>query len=524
MIGGNNVGNLTSGKAVTPSRLEKAKQLARNHHYLAATSSSNQAYLPPSPISSTCSVSNLSSLSSSVSVSPSSLSSSPSSVFNNNNNNNNNLPNASLSQQYQHQMTDVLNNQSAAQSMILSNLLPFYANNDYLKNLISTVYALTSYQHQQQQLQQQQQYNEQLRSSFAKLTKPTVTITTPTTTTTSPQSSINDVNSQVDEHFRRSLGTHYYNTIFAPIGTTTITNSTTNQAQTQSKTKLVNSSKKIRLTTPLHLTSKKPKLVLPHHHNHRNQANKFSSKIKQIKLQQIVVEQVEATPVTKSDDYEEIVDINTNPNELNETASLNASMVKHELYNNVKKNDDDNGGYEDLVDKEEEVNDDDDDVQEFSLTCSSSSSSPSPSTSSFSSFGSERDVRAKVSSSNKNANKISMQPIVDTHFSKALGIETWNKLKTNGWPPLSASSPVHSSSSSSSYSTFKCNQDNGEDFNDNEDSHDDDDDDDDDESNGQNTEDEIESELKREQNERKKKQALASAPCTNVNQSTSSIS
>ena len=87
-----NVSSLTTtpvGKAVTQSRLEKAKQLARNQHHhqsSSSSSSSNQTYLPPSPISSTCSVSNLSSLSSSVSVSPSSLSSSPSSIFNSNTN------------------------------------------------------------------------------------------------------------------------------------------------------------------------------------------------------------------------------------------------------------------------------------------------------------------------------------------------------------------------------------------------------------------------------------------------------
>jgi hypothetical protein len=269
-----NVSSLTTpmgGKAVTQSRLEKAKQLARNQHHhhhhnqSSSSSSSNQAsYLPPSPISSTCSVSNLSSLSSSVSVSPSSLSSSPSSMFNSNNTNNIYTP----QQSYHQHMTGTAatttttqtESSSAAtaaaaqvtQNMILSNLLPFYANNDYLKNLISTVYALTSYQHQQQQLQQQQQYNEQLRSSFANLTKPVALLLQQQPQANFPSSITNtnmDVSSQVDEHFRRSLGAAYFNTIFS---------------QQSSKTKATKAAtttvKKNRLASH-HLTSKKSKLI-----------------------------------------------------------------------------------------------------------------------------------------------------------------------------------------------------------------------------------------------------------------------
>ena len=44
--------------------------------------------------------------------------------------------------------------------------------------------------------------------------------------------------------------------------------------------------------------------------------------------------------------------------------------------------------------------------------------------------------------------------IVDRHFSKALGIETWNKFKASSWPPLSASSPVHSTFSASTESSM----------------------------------------------------------------------
>ena len=186
----------------TPSRLEKAKQLARHHQSSGASSTANQAYLPPSPISSTCSVSNLSSLSSSVSVSPSSLSSSPSSVFN--------APSASSQLALDH---------AQQSSLLLSNLLPLYPNSgssshDYLKNLISTVLALTTYQ-QQQQLQQQLHYNEQIRASYS-VREP---VMSPTQKHHSPsrqysKSSRVDVNAQVEEHFKRSLGAQNFNSIF----------------------------------------------------------------------------------------------------------------------------------------------------------------------------------------------------------------------------------------------------------------------------------------------------------------------
>jgi len=167
------------------------------------------------------------------------------------------------------------------QNMILSNLLPFYANNDYLKNLISTVYALTSYQHQQQQLQQQQQYNEQLRSSFANLTKPVALLPSllqqqqqqqqtnfPSTITNTNM----DVNSQVDEHFRRSLGAAYFNTIFSQSKTKTTKAAAAATTSTLKKNRLASH----------HLTSKKSKLItssLHHHHHHHHlhhQINKIN--------------------------------------------------------------------------------------------------------------------------------------------------------------------------------------------------------------------------------------------------------
>jgi hypothetical protein len=138
--------------------------------------------------------------------------------------------------------------------------------------------------------------------------------------------------------------------------------------------------------------------------------------------------------------------------------------------------------------EKEDDEEDDDENESSSLTYSSTSRSSSFSASS-SSIGVEVEATTEVGPLSSN-----VQPIVDNHFSKALGVETWNKLKTNVWPPLSASSPVHSS-----FSNYKTNQAI------NHDDHDDDDE--------QNTEDEIESELKREQDERTKKQTLASSPC-----------
>ena len=82
--------------------------------------------------------------------------------------------------------------------------------NDYLKNLISTVYALTNYQQQQQlhNLQQQQQQQQQQQGS-ANSTRLLINHYE-----TNDKSVCMDVNAKVEEHFKRSLGAHNFNTLF----------------------------------------------------------------------------------------------------------------------------------------------------------------------------------------------------------------------------------------------------------------------------------------------------------------------
>jgi len=348
--------------------------------------------------------------------------------------------------------------------MLLSNLLPFYfynnnnntnnpnqyyghnnnnninnTNNDYLKNLISTVYALTNYQQQQQQQQYQYlpQYNEQsnllmqcpssLSTILRNSNNSNNNILIPSTPKpisvqceTNKKSTTLDVNAKVDEHFKRSLGTHHFNSIF---NNNHINKKSLNILNTKNSGKIL---KKSLL---------KPKSVTGMINKQKLNNKKFTLHPRPRQIIQTPATTIISTPPTPP--------ICSCPEDelSNETASLNASLVKQEQDLSLPDNLDD--------EEEEEGGRVNDDLHESISLSPVSSLSLSPS--SVTAASPNLLSRIKSQNFNNELGNIKIKPngskpnlIVDKHFSKALGIDTWNKLKTS-WP-LSASSPLQTSS------------------------------------------------------------------------------
>lgn len=464
----------------TPSRLEKAKELARKHQHsdvndchkfdrslnssaCSSTSSSTSSplYLPQSPVFnnsySNTPLSNLSlspsssSLSSSSSTHSTASSSSSSSLF---------YPVDLISNLLPFYLTPYLNRGQTTAAPSNVNAFPHLiapqpqADQLYLQNLISTMYAFTNYQQQQQQ--QQTNPNQYETSPNANLNNfllyslannqnrlNAYNSANNTTNNNEPQldnnknkldknnnevlydeqsrligvSNKEDVDSKVDEHFKRSLGAKYLKYIKKQ-------NSGENSSDAFKKQKSENDLSDAASSCCAECDMNKSKSDS----NDLNYSNKLN-------------ESGDLNNKISYDGEEETCDCSCRSNEeaLTEFNDDTESLINFDEENKTKTN------------KNEECNESheyEEENQHFIHSpspCSSLTSLSSVNHSLNSSMSSPFKAN-KIKKSKSNPENVVLE-VVDTHFSKALGEETWNKLKTCS--PLSASSPLPSSMLSS---------------------------------------------------------------------------